>query len=104
MQETCNNCFGSKKRSTTLLQTKTGKHKCRNVGCCYILALVLTCFCLKKGHATFFRPETIVASLASDSVIFQSVMKPFFKMPVFGAQLTSKSLKFTDLTVGVKIC
>ena len=31
MQETRNNCFGSKKRSTTLLQAKTGKHECRNV-------------------------------------------------------------------------
>ena len=27
MQETRNNCFGSKKRSTTLLQAKTGKHE-----------------------------------------------------------------------------
>ena len=31
MQETRSNCFGSKKRSTTLLQAKTGKHECRNV-------------------------------------------------------------------------
>ena len=26
-----NNCFGSEKRSTTLLQAKTGQHECRNV-------------------------------------------------------------------------
>ena len=31
MQETRNSCFGSKERSTTLLQAKTGKHECRNV-------------------------------------------------------------------------
>ena len=31
MQEIRNNCFGSKKRSTTLLQAKTVKHECRNV-------------------------------------------------------------------------
>ena len=31
MQETRNNCFRSKKRSTTLLQTKTGKHECQPV-------------------------------------------------------------------------
>ena len=30
MQETHNNCFGSKKRSTILLQAKTGKHECRS--------------------------------------------------------------------------
>ena len=29
----------------------------------YFSALVLTCYRLKKGHATFYRPETIVASL-----------------------------------------
>ena len=32
-------------------------------GCCYFSALVLTCYHLKKGHATFYWPETIVASL-----------------------------------------
>ena len=31
MQETRNNCFGSKKCSTTLRQAKTSKHECRNV-------------------------------------------------------------------------
>ena len=29
---------------------------------CYISALVLTCFRLAKGRASFFRPETIVTS------------------------------------------
>ena len=31
MQETRNNCFGSKICSTTLRQMKTGKHECRNI-------------------------------------------------------------------------
>ena len=31
MHETRTNCFRSKKRSTTLRQAKTGKHKCQNV-------------------------------------------------------------------------
>ena len=31
MQETRNNCFGSKICSTSLRQAKTGKHECRNV-------------------------------------------------------------------------
>ena len=31
VQETRNNCFGSKKCSTTLCQLKTGKHECQNV-------------------------------------------------------------------------
>ena len=40
---------------------------------CYISALVLTCFRLKKGRATFFRPEIIVAS-------FLHLMMFFFKV------------------------
>ena len=40
------------------------------VRCCYISALVLTCFRLKKGHVTFFRPETIVASFLHLMVLF----------------------------------
>ena len=35
MQETSNNCFGSKIRSTTLYQAKAGKHECRNVMATY---------------------------------------------------------------------
>ena len=31
MQETRNNCFGSKRRSTTFHQAKTVKHECQNV-------------------------------------------------------------------------
>ena len=41
MQETRNNCFGSKKRSTILLQAETGKHECRNVTATVLLTKVL---------------------------------------------------------------
>ena len=71
MQETRNNCFQSKKRSTTLLQAKTGKHKCRNITA---TALVLTCFSLKKGCATYFRPETIIVSFLHLMVILFKVL------------------------------
>ena len=74
MQETHNNCFGSKKHRTTLLQAKTGKHECWNVTAMYISALVLTCFRLKKGRAMFFRPETIVVSFLHLMVLFFKVL------------------------------
>ena len=74
MQETRNNCFGSKKCSTILLQVKTGKHKSRNVHCCYVSTLVLTYFPLTKGRATFFRPETIVVSFLHLMVLFYKVI------------------------------
>ena len=55
----------------------------QNVRCCYISALVLTCYRLKKGRATFYRPETIVASLLllmvlSLKVIFNHILKRQF--------------------------
>ena len=37
--------------------------KYSNVHCCFFSVLVLTCYRLMKGRATFYRPETIVASL-----------------------------------------
>ena len=83
MQETLNNCFGLKKCSMTLLQAKIGKHKCRNVTqtffdlklhCCYISALMLTCFLLTKGRTTYFWPETIVASFLHIMVLLFKVL------------------------------
>ena len=85
MQKTRNNCFGSKKCNTTLRQAKTSKHKCRNVTamyldqysnmlCCYISALVLTCFRLTKGRATYFQLETIVASVLHLMVLLFKVL------------------------------
>ena len=74
MQETRNNCFWSKKCSTTLRQAKTSKHERRNVTATYISALVLTCFRLTKGHAMFFRPERIVASFLHLMVLLFKVL------------------------------
>ena len=76
MQETRNNCFGSKKCSTTLLQAKTVKHECRNVivtRCCYS-----NCYC--NVTATFFRPETIVASFLHSMVLLPKVFFNHFEM------------------------
>ena len=42
--------------------------------CCYISALVLACFRLKKGRATFFRHETIVSSFLYLMVLFFKVI------------------------------
>ena len=42
--------------------------------CCCISALVLNCFRLKKDRATFFRPETIVASFLHWMVILLKVL------------------------------
>ena len=38
------------------------------------LALVLTCFCMTKGRATYFRPETIVASFLHLIVLLLKVL------------------------------
>ena len=97
MQETHNNCFGSKKRSTALLQAKTGKHEYRNVTAtyisyrtyCYISALVLTCFRLKKGRAMFFWPETIVTSFLHLMVLFFKVLLNQAKSGFVGKHQTS---------------
>ena len=57
--------------------------------------IFITYLRLTKGRATFFRPETIVASfLASYGVTFQSVIKSYFKTPVFGAPLSYNVLVF----------
>ena len=81
MQETRINSFGSKIRSTILRQAKTGKHEfrkitatCTAVRCCYFSALVLTCFRLTNGRATYFRPETIVASFLHHMVFLFKVL------------------------------
>ena len=84
MQETRNNCFRSKKCSTTLRQAKTGKQECRNVTATYMSSLVLTCFCLMKGCAAFFRLDCC-EFLASYDVILQSDIQLYFKTPVCGA-------------------
>ena len=49
-------------------------NKTSNGRCCYISALQLTSFRLTKGRATFFRPETIVASFLHLMVLFFKVI------------------------------
>ena len=57
--------------------------------CCYISALKLTCFHLTKARATYFRPETIIASfLKLMGIIIQSVIQSFLKTPLCSASLT----------------
>ena len=55
---------------TTLLQAKTGKHKCRNVTATYV-AEESSCY-------VFSTRNNCCEFLASDGVIFQSAIKPFF--------------------------
>ena len=57
MQETRNNCFGSKKRSKTLRQAKTGKHERRNVTATVLLL-----------------PETIIAGFLHFIVLLFKVL------------------------------
>ena len=55
--------------------------------CCYILVLMLTCFYLTKGHATFFFTWNCCEFLASYSTIFQTDTQSYFKIPVCAAPL-----------------
>ena len=57
MQETRNNSFEAKYVPWPLVNLTIVFDFVR---CCYISALVLTCFRLTKGRATFFWPKTIV--------------------------------------------
>ena len=61
MQETRNNCFGSKKRSTTLRQAETGKHECQSITATYRSEIFI-----RNSYCDF---------LASYGVIIQSVIQ-----------------------------
>ena len=77
MQETHNNCFGSKKRRTILRLAKTGKHECRNVTA--TLTAIITrayLFSPDQGLCYVFSTRNNCCELfASYGVIFQSVIK-----------------------------
>ena len=77
MQETCNNCLGLKKCSTTLLQAKTVKHECRNAIATTLLLLLR--FSTRNNCCEF---------LAFYGVTTQSVIQSFYKTPVCGASLS----------------
>ena len=67
LTETRNNCFRLKKCSTTFCVLFT-------------CSSLLTCFRLTKGRATFFRPETIVASfLHLMALFFKVIFQRYFK-------------------------
>ena len=76
MQETRNNCFGSKKRRTTLLQSKTSKHECRNVTATLVLhsGTRAYLFSPEEGSCYVFRPETIIASFFHSMVLLSKVL------------------------------
>ena len=82
MQEIRSNCFGSKKRSATLLQVKTGKHECRNVTATYTFRYI-----------RYF--QRILSFTQLYGVITESVVQLFLKTPVYGASL-SYSMKIVS--------
>ena len=62
MQETRNNCFGSKNVARPFFRRKqlnTSAEMQQQRTCC-ISALVLNCFRLTKGRATFFDPKQLL--------------------------------------------
>ena len=71
MQETRNNSFGSKKLNTTLRQSKTSKHECRNT---LLLYFGIRAYHLTKGRVPFFRPKTLVPSFLNQMVFFYKVI------------------------------
>ena len=66
MLETRNNCFGSKKRSTAILQAKTGKHECRNIKSTSVIQLYLHTMCYTNGILKF----TLVLIKQYNCIIF----------------------------------
>ena len=89
MQSTRNNCFGSKKRSTTLRQAKTGKHEGQNVKLLLHFGTRAYLFSTRNNCCEF---------PAFYGVTFPSVIKSYFKTPVFGAPLSkvNKSVKIAS--------
>ena len=91
MPETRNNCFGSKKRSTTLLQAKTVKHECRNVTATLQLHFGTRAYLFSPHEGScyiFSTRNNCCEFLASYGVFIQSVTQSFLKTPVCGASLT----------------
>ena len=89
MQETNNNCFGSKICSTTLCQGKTGKHECRNITVTYYFGTRAYLISPEEGSCYVFSIQNNCCEFfASYSVIIQSVAQSFLKKPVCGTSLT----------------
>ena len=80
MQETRNNCFRSKKRSTTLLQAKTGKHEFRNVVAemhKYVAVTFRHSCSPEESCDVFSTRNNFCEFLASYGVTIQSVIQSF---------------------------
>ena len=62
MEETRNNCFGWKIYSTTLPQTKTGKHECRNITYVAVIFwhLCLSLFAWRRVVLHIFDPKQLL--------------------------------------------
>ena len=80
MQETRNNCFGSKKHSTTLLQAKTGKRELHFTTLAYL-------FTPNEGSCCVFSTQNNCCEFLAFRGVTFKVFKSFFKMPVLGAPL-----------------
>ena len=86
------------------------------VRCCYFSALVLTCYRLKKGRATFYQPETIVANLLLLTVLFFKVIfnhtskRQFMVLhfhiclTIYEIEIVSSFYSFTELFHFVLVC
>ena len=74
-------CEVSMKYNMSLHQVIAGKYECWNlVHCCYILALVFTCYRLTKGRVMFFSTQiNCWEFLAFNDVILQSDHHSYFK-------------------------
>ena len=88
-QETRNNCFGLKKRSTTLLQAKTGKHECRNITGTLLLYFSTRAYLFspEQGSCYTFLTRNNCCKFLTSYVIIQRITQSFLKMPVCGVML-----------------
>ena len=89
MQETRNNCYILLDRKNVARPFVIRKQvsTCA-VRCCYISALVLTCFHLTKGRATFFRSKTIFACFLHLIVLlFKVLLNHIFLLYKFCPQI-----------------
>ena len=87
MQETRNNCFGSKICSTTLRQTKTGKHECRTL----LLYFGIRAYMFSPDEVScyiFSTQNNCCEFLASYGIIIQSIIQSLLKTAVCVASLS----------------
>ena len=100
MQETLNNCFGSKIFSTTLRPAKVGKHECRSTLLLHFGTRAYL-FSLYEGSCyRFSTRNNCWVFLASYGAIIQSVIQSFLKTAVCGASL----LQSYSLVSWVQFC